>query len=397
MPERADVCIIGGGIVGCSIAYHLARNSRLKILLLEQGHLGSGSTSRSAGGIRRQFLTEIHIQLSIESLKMFHHFREETGWDPDFREVGYLFLLTTDEERTLFRKGVEVQKRLGVAVEVLTPQEIQRLVPSLRVDDLVEGTYTQGDGYASPLQVVWGYAERAADLGVEVREGCTVTGVRVQGDQVQGVQCREGQIVAPVVINAAGPYAGLVGQLAGVEVPVTPWRRQLFVTAPVPDFAGDVPVTIDVHRDWYFRQEEGGALIPAPTDRQPSFNTAVDWEIIPEVRAASAPRVPALARAEIVRGWAGLYDISPDNHPILAESEIRGFYVACGFSGHGFMHGPVAGKLMAELILTGGTRGIDIAPLSLQRFREARLTHEPITMHGVTSTTDVRVPMSGDR
>ena len=386
MPERADVCIIGGGVVGCSIAYHLARISRLKIVLLEQGHLGGGSTGRSAGGVRRQFLTEIHIQLSIESVKIFQTFREETGWDPDFRETGYLFLLSTEEERTRFRSAVELQRHLGVSVEVLPPAEIQRLAPCLRVDDLLEGTYTAGDGYASPFQVVWGYAERAADLGVDIRERCEVTGVRVAGGRIQAVESRNGTIATPVVVNAAGPYAGCVGEMVGVEVPVTPWRRQLFVTAPFPDLARELPVTIDVHRNWYFRREEGGALIPAPTDRQPSFNTAVDWGIVPEVYAAGVHRLPALAHAEVVRGWAGLYDISPDNHPILGESEVPGFYLACGFSGHGFMHGPVTGKLMAELIVNGRTTGIDIAPLSPRRFHEGNLIQESITMHGVVNS-----------
>ncbi len=388
MRERADVCVIGGGVIGCSIAYHLARTSPLKIVLLERGHLGGGSTGRSAGGVRRQFLTEIHIQLSIKSLKMFQAFREETGWDPDFRKIGYLFLLTTEEERTRFRKAVELQRHLGVHVEVLSPSEIQSLAPCLRVDDLIEGTFTTDDGYASPYQVVWGYAERAADLGVDIREHREVSGVIVHRGRVQGVESQGGEIATPVVINAAGPYAGPVGEMAEVEVPVTPWRRQLFVTAPLSELGREVPVTIDVHRNWYFRCEEGGALIPAPTDGQSSFNTTVDWDVVAEVRAAGVHRLPALAQAEIVRGWAGLYDISPDNHPIMGESEVSGFYLACGFSGHGFMHGPVAGKLMAELILDGRTTGIDITPLSPQRFREGKLIQDPITMHGVAQTTN---------
>ncbi|MFQ5882531.1 MAG: NAD(P)/FAD-dependent oxidoreductase [Candidatus Methylomirabilales bacterium] len=388
MQERADVCVIGGGVVGCSIAYHLARTSPLKIFLLDQGYLGRGSTGRSAGGVRRQFLTEIHVQLSIESLKMFQTFREEMGWDPDFREVGYLFLLSTEEEQALLRTGVELQRRLGVSVEVLSPAEIRRLVPCLRVDDLLGGTYTPGDGYASPLQVVWGYAERATDLGVHIREGCQVTGIKVRGGRVEGVQSREGEIAAPVVINAAGPYAGPVGQMARVEVPVSPRRRQLFVTTPAPELAREVPMTIDVHRAWYFRREEGGALIPSATDQKLSFNTEVDWKIAPDVLAAGVRRIPALAQTAIVRGWAGLYEISPDNHPILGESEVQGFYLACGFSGHGFTHGPVAGKLMAELVLTGRTTGIDITPLSPRRFREGRLMYEPLTMHGLIGTDD---------
>lgn len=334
---------------------------------------------------------------------MFQDFREETGWDPNFRESGYLFLLSTEEEQARFRKAVEMQRRLGVSVEVLTPTEIQGLVPCLQVDDLLEATYTPGDGYASPLQVVWGYAERAADLGVHIRERCEVTGVRVRGGRVYGIESGDGEVAAPVVINAAGPYAGLVGQMAGVVVPVTAWRRQLFVTAPVSDLAREVPVTIDVHRDWYFRREEGGALIPASTDRQPSFNTAVDWEVVPEVSAMAGHRLPALAHAKIVRGWAGLYDISPDNHPILGESEVEGFYLACGFSGHGFMHGPVAGKLLAELILKGQTTGTDITPLSPRRFREGHVIQESLTMHGLKGSDvrgamcDVERPTTEDR
>lgn len=390
MQERADVCIIGGGVVGCSIAYHLVRASPLKIVLLERGHLGGGSTGRSAGGIRQQFLTQIHIQLSIESLKLFETFREETGWDPDFHKTGYLFLLTTDEEQARFRHAADLQRRLGVHVEVLSPSEIHSVASCLRVDDLVAGTFTPNDGYASPFQVVWGYAERAAHLGVDIREHCEVIAVNIRGDRVQGVKTRNVDIAAPIVINAAGPYAGLVGQMARVDVPVTPWRRQLFVTAPLRELAREVPVTIDVHRNWYFRTEEGGALIPAPTDRVSSFNTDVDWEIVSEVCAVGVQRLPALAHAEIVRGWAGLYDISPDNHPILGESDLSGFYLACGFSGHGFMHGPVTGKLMAELILDGRTTGVDIAPLSPRRFREGQLIQEPITMHGVPQTTDDR-------
>jgi len=381
MTETADVVVIGAGIVGCSIAYHLALQGAGTVVVVEKDLICSGSTGKSAGGIRQQFATELNIQLSLESLRMFHRMREELGADPEFREVGYLFMATTPAEMDLFQRQAEFQQRHRIPVQIVSTDDIRRLVPSVRLDDIIAGAYCPTDGYAAPYEVTMGYATAARRLGVKIHEQRAVTRVLCRGDRVTGVETSQGPIHAPVVVNAAGAEGGLVGAMAGVLVPVMPYRRQIFVTGPLPEFSQEPPLTIDYHRSWYFRGEMGGCLFSGPKDEESTFNTNVDWEHLAESVAKAVGRVPILEKAEIKRGWAGSYDISPDNNAILgAVPEVPGFFVATGHSGHGFMHGPATGKLMAELILTGKT-SIDISPYSLDRFRMGRTVREPMTMH----------------
>ena len=381
MTETADIVIIGAGIVGCSIAYHLALQGAGTVVVVEKDLICSGSTGKSAGGIRQQFATELNIQLSLESLRMFHRMREELGVDPEFREVGYLFMATTSAELALFQRQAEFQQRHRIPVQIVSRDDIRRLVPYVRLDDIVGGAYCPTDGYAAPYEATMGYAAAARRLGVKIHEQRAVTRVRCRGDQVTGVETSQGPIHAPVVVNAAGAEGGLVGAMAGVLVPVVPYRRQIFVTGPLPEFRQEPPLTIDYHRSWYFRGEMGGCLFSGPKDEESTFNTNVDWEHLAESVAKAVGRVPILEKAEIKRGWAGSYDISPDNNAILgAVPEVPGFFVATGHSGHGFMHGPATGKLMAELILTGRT-SIDISPYGLDRFRMGRTVREPMTMH----------------
>jgi sarcosine oxidase subunit beta len=381
MAETADILIIGAGIVGCSLAYHLALQGTARVAVIDKDLICSGSTGRSAGGIRQQFATDLNVRLSLESIRMFERMPEELGVDPGFRRVGYLFLASTEAEQELFRKNVALQQRHGVPVQMVAPDDIRRLVPFVQLDGILGGTYCPTDGYAAPYEVTMGYAAAARRRGVIIHEQRAVTKVLQQAGRVVGVETAAGPIQAPVVVNAAGAFAGQVGEMAGVDVPVRPYRRQLFTTHPVPVFASEPPLTIDYHRNWYFRGELGGCLFSGPKDEESTFNTNVDWEHLAESVEQAVMRLPLLAEAEIHRGWAGLYEISPDNNAILGPvPELEGFYVAGGHSGHGFQHGPIVGKLMAELILTGRTT-IDIGALGIERFRTGKAVVEPMTMH----------------
>jgi len=381
MAETADIVIVGAGIIGCSLAYHLALQGATKVVVLDKDLICSGSTGKSAGGIRQQFATELNISLSMESIRMFERMPDELGVDAGFRRVGYLFLASTESELDLFRRNVALQQRCGVPVRMVDAEDIRRLVPFLHLDGILGGTHCATDGYAAPYEVTMGYAAAARRRGVRILEQRPVTGLLRSGSRVVGVETREGSLHSPVVVNAAGAYAGLIGDMAGVDVPIKPFRRQLFTTHPISAFAAEPPLTIDYHRNWYFRGELGGCLFSGPKDEESTFNTNLDWEHIAESVEQAVVRLPLLAEAEIHRGSAGLYEISPDNNAILGPvPELEGFFVAGGHSGHGFQHGPIVGKLMAELILTGNP-SIDIGCLRIERFRTGNAVLEPMTMH----------------
>ena len=378
--KSADVVIIGGGVIGTSIAYRLAMRKAGRVLLLEKGQLGEGSTGRCIGGIRTQFSTEINILFSLESLNVFERFQDEFGVDPEFRRIGYLFLATTHSEMQVFKDNSELQKRFNIPVELLGRDEIKGKWPYLRTDDIVGGTFCPWDGYAGPGEVLSGFAAAARRAGARIHEGVEVLGIKVDGGKIESVTTKEGEISTGIVVNAAGPHAAAIGEMAGVRVPVKPLRRQIFVTAPFRLTEGRIPLTIDFHRGWYFRQEVGGYLLSGPLDEEPSFNLATDYEAMAETVENATYRVPTLETARIVRGWAGLYEISPDNHAILGKvPEVEGFILANGFSGHGFQHSPAVGKVIAELIVEGEARTINIAPLSIERFIHGQLIHEPMT------------------
>jgi sarcosine oxidase subunit beta len=378
--KTADVVVVGGGVIGLSIAYHLALKKAGKILLLEKGQLGEGSTSRCAGGIRSQFSTEINIVFSLESIKAFNRFKEEFGVDPEFKQIGYLFLATTETEMAVFRENIKLQKRFGIPVELLAPDEIQSRWPYLRTDDIRGGAFCSRDGYAGPSEVLSGFASGARRSGVKICEGEEVIDLLLGGGRIRGVRTRTEEISAPIVVNAGGPYAASLGAMAGVDIPVKPLRRQIFITAPFRLSEQAVPLTIDFHRGWYFRREVDGFLLSGPLDKESSFNLNIDYEAMAEASENAMYRVPALEKARIARGWAGLYEISPDNHAILGKvPEVEGFILANGFSGHGFQHSPAVGRVISELIAEGKASTIDISPLSIERFKEGKLILEPMT------------------
>jgi len=380
MEKTAEVVIIGGGVIGVSIAYHLAMKKAGRIVLFEKGQLGEGSTSRCVGGIRAQFSTEINIRFSLESLKVFEQFEEEFGVNPEFKRIGYLFLATTESEMEVFKENVSLQKKFDIPVELLNPDEIRVRWPYLRMDDVFGGTFCPWDGYAGPSEVLSGFATGARRAGVKIYEGVEVTSISLTKGRVKGIKTKDEEIAAPVIINAAGPYAASVGEMVSVKIPVKPLRRQIFITAPFHLTDRPIPLTIDFNRGWYFRQEVDGLLISGPLDPEPSFNLNIDYEAMAEASENAMYRVPILEKARIARGWAGLYEISPDHHAILGKvPEVDGFILANGFSGHGFQHSPAVGKVIAELILDGKANTIDISSLSIERFEKGDLILEPMT------------------
>jgi sarcosine oxidase subunit beta len=379
LPRTADVVIIGGGVMGTSTAYHLALKGCRNVLLLErEPFFGIQATGKCAGGIRYQFGTEINVRLSLLSLPMLDRFEEELGQPIDLRYCGYLFLLTSPADVAAFRQNVEMQHRLGVMTRWLEPEEIARMVPLINLEGVLAGTFHERDGLADPNSVVQGYVSGARRLGARLLNDVEVTGIEVAGGRVRGVVTNRGRVAAPVVVNAAGPWAGEVGRMAGVEVPIVPVRRQIVVTGPIPEVPPDFPFVIDFAQSLYFHREGPGILTGMSNPNEPpGFDQSVDeeWELVH--LEAAMKRMPILEKATLASHWAGLYEVTPDAHPILGRvPELEGFYIIGGFSGHGFMHGPICGLLLAEEILDGRAHTLDISSLSITRFREGKLIRE---------------------
>ncbi|MEJ2363922.1 MAG: FAD-binding oxidoreductase [Deltaproteobacteria bacterium] len=366
LPDSADVVIIGGGIIGTSIAYHLVKKNVQGVLLLERGIMGEGSTSKCVGGIRTHFSTEINLKFSLLSRAIFDRFQAEFGVDPEFRQIGYLFLASTDRQQEVFEANAHLMKGLR---------------PFLKVDDLTGGAYTADDGYAGPYEVLQGFTGSARRLGAILQEGVEVVGIDLERGKIRGVRTSTGERVkTQVVVNASGPYAAKVAALAGLDLPVRPLRRQIFFTDPFENLPAIFPLVIELEHGWYMRREGKGLLLAGPQDSESSLSEQVDFAGKEWAATRSVHRVPTLQDARIARGWAGLYEISPDNHAIIGEfPELEGFICANGFSGHGFMHSPAAGILIAELIVEGKAKTLDIHPLRPHRFREDDPIREPLT------------------
>jgi sarcosine oxidase subunit beta len=378
LPKTAEIIVVGGGVMGASTAYHLAARGQKNILLLEKEEFfGQGATGRCAGGVRYQFSTEINVRLSLESLPMLEHFKDEIGQEINFRKCGYLFILTKPEDVEYFRRNVELQHKLGVQTEWLTGDETRRRVPLMRFEDALAGTFNPNDGLVDPNSVVMGYVGAAQRMGVEALNNVKITGLKVESWKVKGVETNKGFVAARTVVNAAGPWAGLIGKMAGVHIPITPLRRQMLTTTPLPELPADFPFVIDFAQSLYFHREGEGLLTGMSNPNETAGfdqNVNEDFELV-NLEAATA-RMPLLEKAGLVSHWAGLYEVTPDAHPVFGSTPVEGFYIVAGFSGHGFMHGPVSGKLMAEIILDGKFQSIDVSMLDLARFEEGRLIQE---------------------
>ncbi len=366
--------------MGASAAYHLAQRgiAARNIVLLEKEDLfGQGATGRCAGGVRYQFSTEINIKLSLASLPMMERFKDEIGQDVNYRQCGYLLVATNEKDTNIFKGNVELQNKLGVPTQLLSGDEVRARLPLMKFDDALAGTFHQKDGIVDPNSVVMGYINAAQKLGVKAISGADVVGVGVSGDQIDEVQTSLGVIKTRMILNAAGPWSGQIGRMAGVNIPILPLRRQMFTTSPLKEIADDFPFVIDFSRSLYFHREGEGLLIGMSNqNEQPGFDQSVDEDFELVNLEAAIERLPLLEKAQRVSHWAGLYEVTPDAHPIYGGTNVKGFYVCTGFSGHGFMHGPISGKLMSEYILDGKFSSADVSMLDLKRFDEGRLIQE---------------------
>ena len=378
LPNTADIIVIGGGVMGASTAYHLAALGKSNIMLVEkEDFFGMGATGRCAGGVRYQFGTEVNVRLSLLSLPMLEHFKEEIGQVVDYRKTGYIFLLTKPEDVKVFKLNVEMQNRLGARTEWLSGDEIRKWLPMMQLHDVIAGSFNPRDGLVDPNGVVMGYIGAAQRLGVKTYSSMGVTAIHVQSEQVTGIEINGQTVSAPVVVDATGPWSGTTSRLAGVHVPVLPIRRQWLTTSAIPELPHDFPFVIDFAQSLYLHPEGPGLLTGMSNpDEKPGLDQNIDpeWELVH--MEAAIQRMPLLERVGVASRLAGLYEVTPDAHPIFGKTPVGGYYVISGFSGHGFMHGPIAGKLMAEIILDGHASTLDVSMLDLARFEEGRLIRE---------------------
>ena len=375
--------------MGCSVAWHLAERGITNVVLIErETQLAAGSTGKNAGGVRHQFSHPANIEMSIESIGMMKRFHERVGVPIDLHQHGYLFLLSKSANVAAFQKNVALQKAHGVDVRWLSPAEALDVAPGLDVTGVRGATYCPDDGVADPNGVTQGFAKGAQARGIEIVRETEVTGIRLERNRVVEVRTSRGSIAAPIVVNAAGPWSKAIGRMIGVDVPVEPERRHIFIAQPPGGgswddgaTAGCVPsskvLVIDFESTFYFHREGKGLLFGmGDPDEQPGFDITVRWDFLPKVIEVAVRRLPALTDAAVSHAWAGLYEMTPDHNPIIGPSEdIDGFYCITGFSGHGFQHSPAAGRILADLI-AGRDPKFDLEPFALERFAERSVRGE---------------------
>lgn len=369
MQLRARVVVVGGGVIGTSVAWHLARAGVRDVVLVERDELAAGSTSKAAGGVRAQFSDELNIRLGARSLEAFGRFEREVGQDIGLHRTGYLFLLSTPGQVASFEAGVRLQNSLGVPSRLITPGEARRLSPLITTDGLLAAAYSPDDGHCTPEAVVHGYARAARALGVRVLRHTEVTGIDLRGGTVTGVRTTLGPIATDTVVCAAGAWSRAVGAMAGVDLPVRPLRRQIAVTGPLPEPPATLPMTIDFTTSLYFHREGPGLLLGmSDPDERPGFATDTHDRWLPRLTEAMRRRAPALLDLPHTGGWAGLYENTPDHNALIGEARtVSRFLYATGFSGHGFLQGPAVGEVIRDLYL-GRAPFLDVGPLSAERF-----------------------------
>jgi sarcosine oxidase subunit beta len=374
--------IVGGGINGVAAAYYL-RESGVAVTLFEKSHLGAGSTDRANGGIREQFSSPVSVALSQESKEVWERFDDEFDTDIELRRNGYMFLCRTPSLARRFRENVRLQRDMGVDSRFLTADEAGAVCPGLYEDEYVGAAYSPDDAIADPHLALQGFATAAADAGADIRTGTEVLDVCQSDGRATGVRTAEGVVEADYVVNAAGPWAARVGAMVGLDLPISPKRRTIAVARPETPIPESVPLTIDPALDIHFRPEKAGKIIcgghfaDEDPDRDPdTYSERVSFEFRARALEAVARAVDYLGpETRVLGGWAGLYAVTPDHHPVIEET-MPGFVNAVGFSGHGFMQSPATGQLVAEIVADGEPSLVDVSALTADRFERGESLHE---------------------
>jgi len=382
LPSDAAVVVIGGGVMGTSIAFHLAEAGVSDVLLIEQSDLGSGSTCKAAGGVRAQFSDPVNIALGLRGLDAFEDFPRRPGQEIDLRQPGYLFLLTDPEQVAVYEQSVALQNAMGVPSRIISAEEAKALSPAIDTNGVLAAAFHQRDGYCTPESVVLGYASGARRHGATVRTGVAVTGIDVTDGEVTAVRTDQGHVTTPTVICAAGAWSQHVGAMAGVDLPVVPLRRQILITEPLDDttralMPESMPMTIDAASTFYFHREGPGVLLGMSYQaEQPGFRWNYSEEWLPDLVAAMEARCPALLDVGVAHRWTGMYEVTPDHNALVGESSVVSrFLYATGFSGHGFLQGPAIGEVVRDLYL-GVEPVVDVAPFTAERFVDGGLRGE---------------------
>lgn len=379
MNKTADVVIIGGGISGCAIAYNLAKKGVKNIVVIEKGYLSSGSTGRCGAGVRMQWGTEMNCSFAKYSIEFFERAEEELQYSGsiDFKQGGYLIVASTEKEELQFKKNLELQKRLGIPSKFLTPKEAKEYIPYMDETKITCATYCPKDGHLNPFHATQAYADAAARLGVEIQKFTEVIAIETKGGKVSAVVTDRGRIETPVVVNAAGGHAAAIGKMVGVELPIIPERHEILVTEPVDPLQG--PMFMSFSLNVYCQQTPEGSFIMGrgDIDEPHDYNINSSWDFMEKMAKTTCELLPLLKKLNVVRQWAGMYAMTPDRQPIYGEApDVKGFYIAAGFSGHGFMFGPATGIVMAECIL-GEKTTLPIKQLDLGRFARGEEVWEP--------------------
>jgi sarcosine oxidase subunit beta len=381
--QTAEVVIIGGGIVGSSIAWHLTHAGCKSVLVIErESSQGKGSTGKSMGGVRAQFSTPVNIQMSLYSIPFYAKFEEIVGHPADYRPQGYLFLATKDSHIAYLRDNFARQKKLGLTTaRLISADEIRAILPQLRSDDVLGGSFCSTDGFVDPHSVMNGFMASAVEHGATLWKKAEVTGITKDPQGAFRVETSRGPVSTRAVVNAAGAWAAQIAKFVGIDLPVEPLRRMLVPSEPFDDFPHTSPMVIDMSTGFHFRPEGRGFLLAwNDPEETPGYKTDFEPSFIEKILMHAADRVPAFENLPVnpKRAWAGLYEMTPDHHCILGPvADVPGFFLANGFSGHGVMHSPATGKILADLILQGKTNAVDdVSVLAFERFAKGELLHE---------------------